>query len=143
MPARRVAPLLLCVLWGPSSASALAQEQEVEMAEATCTAWSLDIANHIGFPLDIYQYLGEKLIHPSVIRSHNLTWRLAGDHIQTIPPRDRKSSLLFGARPAVIVFSVKSGEWVLRGLASPQQQRANAGSALSQKMTLKFTCASN
>jgi hypothetical protein len=51
--------------------------------------------------------------------------------------------LLFAARPAVIILWFKGGGPVVLGLASPQQQRSNPGSPLSQRMTLKFICASN
>jgi hypothetical protein len=66
------------------------------VAEGTCTAWTLDITNHTGLELHVYEYRGEKLVDPGSLMSPAA---LKGHLVQVVPRRRMGSSLLFGARP--------------------------------------------
>jgi len=140
MSAFRLAPLLLCAPWPLTAASALAQEQEVETAEAGCIAWTLDITNNSDGWVVVREYLGEKLVLPDYLTYPS--WPKGYRHwIGEVHPRGRKSWQLSGARPAVLIWP-----WVV---ASPDEQRwaggphAAGAAALRKLVTLKFTCASN
>jgi hypothetical protein len=97
MLAHRVGPLLLCALWPLSSALAPTRPQEVETAEDTCTAWTLDITNLTRFELQVYVFRGDTAVAPA--------GRNRGHLIRFIGPRGRGSTLLFDARPAVMIYA--------------------------------------
>jgi hypothetical protein len=165
MSVRRVAPLLLATLWLLTSGSAPVHSQEVETPDATCTAWMLDMTNHSGLEVQVYEYRGE-------VSAVRIEQRLKGHLIRVVPPRVRTSTPLFGARPAVMIYAFQEAtnarfrvvvdstgtpryEQVapdrperlrLLGVAWPHAQRESGGRevpSLRRGLVLRFTCASN
>lgn len=165
MCVRRVAPPLLCALLPLTSAPTPALPQDVKPAETACNAWMLDITNHSGLEVQVYEYRGE-------VSATRIDRRLKGHLIRFVLPRQRASTPLLGARPAIMVFALqeatnaqfrvvvdstgtpryeqvapdRSERIRLLGVATPDEQRELGGREvpiLSRGLLLKFTCASN
>lgn len=81
----------------PSEESPPTPPDEAAAEPAACTAWTLDIANHTRIELQVYEYRGDTATAPSR--------RNRGHLIRFVGPRGRGSTLLYGARPAVMVYA--------------------------------------
>lgn len=165
MSVRHVVPPLICALWLFTSASDPAQPQEAKTGETACTAWMLDITNHTGLEVQLYEYRGE-------VSATRIDGRLKGHLIRVVLPRDRKNILLPGAGPAVMIYAFEEAtnaqfrvvvdstgtpryekiapdrpeRMRLLGVASPEEQRDREGRevpSLRRGLGLRFTCASS
>lgn len=131
---------------------------EEPAAEAACTAWALDITNFTRLELQVYEFRGDTTLAPSR--------RNKGHLIRFVRPRGRGSTLLFGARPAVMIYAFQEAtnavvvpvvdstgtvsweevapdrperSWRL-GVASPDRKWP---AWQAPRVGLKFTCVSN
>lgn len=139
----------------PASDELPPEERTVETA---CTAWALDITNHTRHELQLYVFRGDTAVAP--------TRRNRGHLIRFVGPRGRGSTLLYGARPAVMVYAFQEAAnahvqavvdsagniryeevapdrpertWLLE-VASPDRER---WAWQARRVGLKFTCASS
>ncbi len=118
-------------------------------AEDTCTKWILDIDNRTAREVDVYLFHGDTLVSPRTIPLNERPpyspkrSKLVGPLIQRVPRWGKKSALLDGNRPVVMVYENHDYRWWwLLALATPDEQRERWPWSLLN-IVLQFTCESS